>query len=212
MPRGVPGSRARICEVCSESYRYTYWGQRTCGRACGWALRQREAPPKPPAVPKPPRVCGWCGVPGRSSHSPVCQRALERRTHHSTAIEYGDCDECGGLFIRRVGQAGSYCSQRCAKRVDRRDDKHKRRALATSGDRISIVKLGERDAWRCHICRRKVSKVSKQRGNKPNAPSIDHLVPTSLGGQHVWSNIALAHRKCNGQRSNTGPAQLLLIA
>lgn len=204
--------RHRTCEVCQNRYRYTYSKQRTCGRTCGEILRARNRPepaPRPPAPPKPPRECGWCGVPGSTRHSSICARAMERRARHSTAIQYGTCDECGGVFIRRVGRLGAYCSQGCANRVRRRDDKHKRKALVAGGDRISIAKLGERDGWRCHICRRK---VSKQRGNRPNAPSIDHLVPTSLHGPHVWSNVALAHRRCNWERSNMGSAQLLLIA
>ena len=126
-------------------------------------------------------------------------------------MAYGTCDECSRVFVRRVGQLGAYCSQGCANRVRRRDDKHKRKALATTGDRISIAKLGERDGWRCHICKRKVTKV---RGNRPQSPSIDHLVPTSYPhrGPHIWSNVALAHRRCNWERSNTGSAQLLLVS
>lgn len=201
----------RQCEVCDKEYRYTYSKQRTCGRTCGAVLHVREMPPRliKVKVLPPPKVCAWCGRPGFTKHSAVCSRAMESRARRSSPVVYGTCVECGILFVRRAGRLGAYCSERCGNRVRHRDDRHRRKTIAKVGDRISLARLGERDGWRCHICKRK---VSKQHGNKPNAPSIDHLVPTSLGGQHIWSNVALAHRSCNGKRSNTGHAQLLLIA
>lgn len=76
------------------------------------------------------------------------------------------------------------------------------------GDDITVSGLGERDKWRCHICRRK---VAKRGGRELGSPSIDHLVPTSHGGLHVWQNVALAHLACNTKRNNTGIAQLQLF-
>jgi 5-methylcytosine-specific restriction endonuclease McrA len=42
-------------------------------------------------------------------------------------------------------------------------------------------------------------------------PEIDHLVPVSAGGSHTWDNVALAHRRCNYERREVGPAQLRLL-
>lgn len=206
----------RQCEVCGKGYRYSRSDQRTCGRACGAVLRIRERPPRPIRVKvvPPPRDCLWCGRPCvnhmRRYCSIPCVQAMHPRASHVSPIGYGTCTECGALFVRRAGWVGAFCSTRCSHRARRRDDKHRRRATAASGDRITITALGERDAWRCHLCHRKVSKAMTARGNRPTSPSIDHLHPTSLGGLHVWSNVALAHRACNGKRSNTGAAQLLL--
>jgi 5-methylcytosine-specific restriction endonuclease McrA len=41
-----------------------------------------------------------------------------------------------------------------------------------------------RDGGRCQYC-----------GNR--AESIDHVVPRSRGGQHVWENVVAACRRCN---------------
>ena len=35
--------------------------------------------------------------------------------------------------------------------------------------------------------------------------TIDHIVPRSLGGVNARTNLRLAHRKCNGERTNTPP-------
>lgn len=32
--------------------------------------------------------------------------------------------------------------------------------------------------------------------------SIDHIIPLSDGGPHVWQNVQLAHKKCNVARGN----------
>jgi 5-methylcytosine-specific restriction endonuclease McrA len=52
--------------------------------------------------------------------------------------------------------------------------------------RASISRRGVfvRDGGRCQYC-----------GNR--AESIDHVVPRSRGGQHVWENVVAACRRCN---------------
>lgn len=42
--------------------------------------------------------------------------------------------------------------------------------------------------------------------------TVDHLIPLSAGGTDDLGNVALAHRQCNTRRSNTGAAQLRLMA
>jgi 5-methylcytosine-specific restriction endonuclease McrA len=37
---------------------------------------------------------------------------------------------------------------------------------------------------------------------EPMGGTVDHLVPIVDGGQHVWSNVALAHRICNLARGS----------
>jgi hypothetical protein len=37
---------------------------------------------------------------------------------------------------------------------------------------------------------------------KPGEISIEHIVPTSKNGKHIWENVALAHRDINSKRGN----------
>lgn len=34
-------------------------------------------------------------------------------------------------------------------------------------------------------------------------PSIDHIIPLSLGGTHTWDNVQLAHKRCNSAKRNS---------
>ncbi|HEX6968098.1 MAG TPA: HNH endonuclease [Micromonosporaceae bacterium] len=83
----------------------------------------------------------------------------------------------------------------------------KRRA---GGTRImSIQELAERDRWRCHLCRRRVSRTLRY--PHPRAASRDHLVPVVDGGTNDPANLALAHWDCNVRRRTGGSVQLQLV-
>jgi hypothetical protein len=211
--------RSRICEVCAESYRPTYSDQRTCGRVCGVEFRRRFSRFGPPRTNWPScRVvfadCARCArVFVRRRHakycSPGCAREakLERDRADRPANRIwtaGPCMECGSAFVgeRRTMK---FCSEVCAKRSMRRRDKQKRSKRIRSieaRDRIGLATLAKRDGWRCHVCRRAVSRETW---------SMDHLVPLSAGGSHTWENVALAHKLCNSKRGTSGVAQLLLV-
>lgn len=46
-----------------------------------------------------------------------------------------------------------------------------------------------RDDWRCQYC------------GAP-AENVDHVIPRSRGGQHVWENVVAACRRCNSRKEN----------
>lgn len=58
---------------------------------------------------------------------------------------------------------------------------------------ITLKDLARRDKDLCGICKTVV---------KPPDRSIDHIVPMSKGGDHVWSNVQLAHERCNKSRQD----------
>lgn len=149
------------------------------------------------------------GTPPRRSASkwtPEFKRAYDREARRRKSGPRvwiaGPCAECGDPFVSQTTST-RFCGDACADRSRRRGAKHRRRVLLEAGpvDRIGLLSLARRDGWRCHICRRKVSKATW---------SIDHLVPVSERGAHVWENVALAHHRCNSIRSNRGGAQLRL--
>lgn len=51
-----------------------------------------------------------------------------------------------------------------------------------------------RDDYRCQYC-------------PGDAESIDHVVPRSRGGQHVWENVVAACRRCNVRKGDRTPAE-----
>lgn len=52
-----------------------------------------------------------------------------------------------------------------------------------------------RDGWRCAYC------------HGP-AETIDHVLPRSRGGHHVWENVVAACARCNHTKGDRTPAEL----
>ncbi len=52
----------------------------------------------------------------------------------------------------------------------------------------------QRDGHRCQYCGRQ-------------AENLDHVVPRSQGGEHSWSNVVAACRRCNTKKGGRTPAQ-----
>ena len=79
---------------------------------------------------------------------------------------------------------------------------HVRRAIAAGADvidrTITISKLLERDNYTCAICGIKISQDWESRSAMP---SIDHIMPLSLGGQHSWDNVRAVHLGCNNSKA-----------
>lgn len=82
------------------------------------------------------------------------------------------------------------------------------RAAIRAGDKsINLPALFDRDGGRCRICGAMCdyNDITVKNGAViagDNYPSIDHIVPISKGGTHEWSNVQLAHKRCNSVKSN----------
>lgn len=75
---------------------------------------------------------------------------------------------------------------------------------------VSVTVVAERDRWQCGICR---EPVPASWGDKGQMPSLDHVVPMSQGGAHLYSNVQLSHLACNlskGARESAPPRPQLL--
>jgi 5-methylcytosine-specific restriction endonuclease McrA len=66
-----------------------------------------------------------------------------------------------------------------------------------------------RDEWRCLYCQKHINEM------KPAIPSVsltlDHLVPTELGGTNEARNLVTACKTCNSIKSNRTLKQFLLF-
>lgn len=70
-----------------------------------------------------------------------------------------------------------------------------------------LRRIAERDQWTCHLCQRPVPDYVQG----PLCPTLDHLIPVSLGGSDALANLALAHWWCNNRRGNRPPPSFTLI-
>lgn len=68
---------------------------------------------------------------------------------------------------------------------------------------VTLKKLIARDNGICKICGKPIDLLdicNKAVGGF--YPSIDHIIPMSKGGGHVWENVQLAHVICNSRKGN----------
>ena len=67
--------------------------------------------------------------------------------------------------------------------------------------------IAKRDGYRCGLCGKKVD--MRLRYPKAGAPSIDHVIPLSLGGGNDLANLQLTHLGCNlAKRATAANEQL----
>lgn len=183
--------RTRSCAVCGITFNLLRATQTHCSKSC--AARSR---PGPPPRPKAEPVAPFC------------------------AVHFMTCAQCGKLFTTQ--RRKRICSVECrtARQAERyhtnparrdyiRHAGHVRRAHALGLDAPHAVNLSyiiERDHGRCGLCHKPVRAKRGRRG-----PSIDHIIPLSVGGTHTLDNVQLAHLVCNWIKNNRGGDEQMLL-
>lgn len=132
-------------------------------------------------------------IEARRFYQPVKKVKVQRMT---------ECKVCGSFFFN---DRKTYCSDECARKgANHYHDMKKRKRMRDSwteeSKTISLDKLFDRDGGICWLCGKACDIEADPNSN--NYPSIDHIVPISLGGKDEWQNIKLAHRICNSLRGN----------
>lgn len=203
-----------------------------CTRECAWASRG--------AVRATGRSCtvrwaqcsecqAWfvgrgkrteCGVECKRSADKkrACQRTRDWHLARGEPVANLNpvCDHCGaGFSYNGMGRTPKYCGERCreknpAARLSTQTYRRMRRlrvALAT--ERVDPLVVYERDGGRCQLCHSMVDRALPP--SHRMGPTIDHIVPVTKGGAHLYTNVQLAHRSCNSRRGNRGIGQPRLI-
>lgn len=180
-------------------------GERTC-----WPCRRLGRGPSRAKS----RVCVICGVPFKPcDHLDRLQTTCSRQCGavsrlaglHTMRRPARNCGACG---TTAVTWPTVYCPTCRTKRRRERNQRQNLRRRAGGTRIMSIREVAERDQWRCHLCRRRVSR--RLRWPHPRSASRDHLVPVADGGTNDPANLALAHLSCNVRRGTGGTVQLQL--
>lgn len=137
--------------------------------------------------------CIQCGRKFMAAQRKTCSNECERMIRSKTATRNGKIRKCYSN-PRECGRAA----------VVRR----RRRIRERWVEPVTLRYLIERDGGRCQICGRKCGKT---KGHHPLAPTIDHIIPLSLGGKHELKNCQLAHHKCNMMKSASPVGQQRLV-
>lgn len=137
------------------------------------------------------------------------EAAKQRSMQHEARRREIVCPVCGETFITYKANQIT-CSPECGrKRANIRHTRRKDTRISKDKriDKISLDVLFQRDRGVCHICGKQCdwndytqTDTAFIAGNL--YPSVDHVVPVSLGGADAWDNVMLAHMLCNSRRGN----------
>ena len=129
------------------------------------------------------------------------------------------CKVCGAEYTPRqyIVDAGlktfsnpGCCSCECHKRFNRKAQKIRERGYRNHKGRarkygcafdssVTLKSLIKRNGLRCAICGELCDPHDHEWTDHfgPKYPTIDHIIPMSKGGGHVWDNVQVAHAICN---------------
>jgi hypothetical protein len=215
-PPRPPRNWTRRCGLCSAAFTDTTTN-RYCSDVCRCTARlvrgDRMYRPTRADMPKV-KTCKFCDIriTGLNRYCSLwCSEAAQGRRVLECVVRTGACRRCGAAYCVPASTAEGFCSSRCNKAQRHKREKARRRSHRRAGEDFTLREIAERDGWRCHLCGDRVP--DRQYEARDKDPTIDHLVPISHGGPHTRDNVALAHNRCNWERSDKPiEFQLRLIA
>ncbi len=69
---------------------------------------------------------------------------------------------------------------------------------------FSYRAVHERDHWTCAYCGRSVSKTPAR---EALLATVDHILPSSRGGESSWTNLVSACKECNNRKADRTPEE-----
>lgn len=210
-------AKLTACEHCGVEFMGVRTGsgqQRYCSTGCSLQAS---------AITRRTWVCitpGCSAYPTHGAHRvdggrcAPCQAAVEaererkrREPKERKRIWFaGNCIQCGEPFVFNQPHNRT-CSSRCCARYHA--DLRKYRKRAATVEEVWRPKVYERDGWCCRLCGEPVEREAV--APHPLAPTIDHIVPLALGGEHSYANVQLAHFRCNWQKGTTMPDAVQMV-
>ena len=131
----------------------------------------------------------------RNAPGPHCRvsSAPKPRTWRS-----GRCPECGEWFVCTGISKTKFCSRDCLKKTCKRRRRAMVKGVGYKTLRYSVI--AERDKWTCQLCGEPIDRTAKV--PHPLSPTLDHIIPLSVGGEHCEENSQMAHFICNSRKGD----------
>jgi len=178
-----PGARIKMpadkCHHCGKDISHRAVGVIYCDPNCNSMAGYYRRRVLSPRDPKPVVICSI----------EACER---------TATSRGMCT----MHYKRWARANGMNKAPSDKWSDvRRSNSHARRARmngATTGDRVLLAQLLERDGAICSMCNGYID--IDLPWPEPWSVSVDHTIPLARGGQHTMANATVMHLRCNLQK------------
>jgi 5-methylcytosine-specific restriction endonuclease McrA len=211
------------CQHCRKGFVPKAFDRRTyCSRDCAFAAKRERAQIKQQEAEADRPVCFICGgrlpkgkhvLCGEECKKEQARRKASADYHNRIKIQKGvttrtDCIVCCGVIPEGIRHGRRmYCSNRCHEKAYRKTNRatvnaanrrRKHMIKAATVERVSPVKVFDRDNWTCWICATPTD---------PNAgvgtaqyPTLDHVIPLSKGGEHSYANVRCACHLCNSRK------------
>lgn len=152
------------------------------------------------------RFCICCGVPCQNKE--FCHRCFGNIKEWARRLDKKKtCSVCGIVFDNRISQSTSACSDACRRQTEaavntRRNTRHKRRVLTGRSvvTKLNIQSIYVRDNWQCVYCGCRVYNYKAGGHLSGDMATLDHVLPLTLGGEHVPDNVVTACWNCNTKK------------
>jgi 5-methylcytosine-specific restriction endonuclease McrA len=126
--------------------------------------------------------------------------AIERIERQKKNAKLQSCKQCGIQYTSLTQDGKLYCSRRCVAKYARKNREHIARSSTRIGGGFSSLDVFKAANWKCKICGIKVQQATGQ--HSETQATIDHIVPMSKGGLHVWGNVQCSCQRCNANKSD----------
>lgn len=127
------------------------------------------------------------------------------------------CKNCSKPFQPRYKGLKRYCSTECKveyrRWFARQTESHYARSkfYGVYYENVNRLKVFDRDNYICQGCKCKTDRsLVGKNTNKDNEPTLDHIIPISLGGSHSYGNVQTLCRKCNTNKGATTEGQSVM--
>lgn len=180
------------------------------------SCRNKQREPAPGGHMRTKKQCPQCGkafIP-TGFKQVCCSRRCGQQRRGQRVLPLPKTRPCPDCGVAVTGFQSSKCCESCiavriSERWRRKNRLRRGKARPKVVRPITMLELGVRDGWRCHLCRKRVNR--RLFSPHPMSPTADHLIPVKDGGSDDAENLRLAHRVCNTRRGTRGVVQLLLV-
>jgi 5-methylcytosine-specific restriction endonuclease McrA len=125
---------------------------------------------------------------------------------HPTPPEDKICANCGKPYSGNP--RSKFCDDACQRASAIR--KYKVKRLGGRVESVTMLDVAKATGGKCHVCG--LACELAMPANEAASTTMDHLIPTSLGGPHVIGNTKLAHMICNTEKDVSVKPQALIFS